>query len=430
VAPVIAASTPPWAVATALAFAASARVVSAASYDFVVLARNAGPLSALPAQAPSIDDDGSVAFYASAGGAQRVLAALEPGAASLADFVQIAAQPEIGSVQVIGSFVEGHVSFTAFTPSFSSLAVYRGDGVTALETLYTGPFASSSDPPAANRLDELSLLGSNAVLITDGADTFTLFASGEQLGNGKTLDAIRHPAPDIDDGGSVTFFGSYTALEGPICDDAILLSGLVNPIEIATGGVLRDDCSFHNLDVTIPIASNDLGSAAFVGDFVAAGDTVKGVFVNGIPVWDASVQGFGASPSPGAVALNDLGTVAFRIDSATIHGVFTGNDPIADEVLAVGDPLCGSTVSDLSFQRYGLNDADQLAFYVQLADSRKLIVRAVPGPAASGACITTVPEPGTGLAGFASLVALAAVNGFARRGQGGEGAVRSPSCLR
>ena len=84
-------------------------------------------------------------------------------------------------------------------------------------------------------------------------------------------------------------------------------------------------------------------------------------------------------------------------------------------MLASGDPLCGSTVVAVEFQRYGLNDADQFALQVFLADGRTMIVRADPGPTASGACITTAPEPAAPLAELAALPGLALVAWKARR---------------
>ena len=62
-------------------------------------------------------------------------------------------------------------------------------------------------------------------------------------------------------------------------------------------------------------------------------------------------------------------------------GIFTGPGPIADRVIAVGDPLDGSQVTGLLFNRFGLNDSGSIAFWAILADGRTGIYEAV------------VPEP-------------------------------------
>jgi len=63
-----------------------------------------------------------------------------------------------------------------------------------------------------------------------------------------------------------------------------------------------------------------------------------------------------------------------------LAGIFTGGDPVADRVIAVGDALDGSTVSGfdpLSFAS-SLNNAGQIAFLVRLADGRTAVYRADP----------------------------------------------------
>ena len=61
-------------------------------------------------------------------------------------------------------------------------------------------------------------------------------------------------------------------------------------------------------------------------------------------------------------------------------GIFTGGDPVADRVIAVDDPLDGSTVDSfgpLAFDS-ALNNRGQLAFIVTLKDGRTGIYRADP----------------------------------------------------
>ena len=87
-----------------------------------------------------------------------------------------------------------------------------------------------------------------------------------------------------------------------------------------------------------------------------------------------SFQAFGTS------AINNNDNVAF---TATLNGgergIFTGADPVADKVIATGDSMFGSTVTDLNFLgRNGLNNNGQIAFYVKLANGEQAIYRAEP----------------------------------------------------
>ena len=95
------------------------------------------------------------------------------------------------------------------------------------------------------------------------------------------------------------------------------------------------------------------------------------------------------------VAINELGKVAFLADlDNNSRGLFTGSKDLGfKEVIAVGDTLGGSTVTQLRISRNGLNDAGQIAFDAVLADGSQSIFRAEP-----------VPEPSDGII---SVLALA-----------------------
>ena len=81
------------------------------------------------------------------------------------------------------------------------------------------------------------------------------------------------------------------------------------------------------------------------------------------------------------VSLNNHGQLAFtgQLDDGQ-WGVFVGPDPIEDRVLAVGDPLFGSIVSELFSG--DINDLGQVAISYELASG----VRGI-------AVATLVPEP-------------------------------------
>ena len=60
-------------------------------------------------------------------------------------------------------------------------------------------------------------------------------------------------------------------------------------------------------------------------------------------------------------------------------GLFVGPDPEADRILAIGDPLLGSTVADLRSNPVSVNAVGHVAIAATLADGRQLILRADPG---------------------------------------------------
>src|SRR5207248_1537376 len=70
--------------------------------------------------------------------------------------------------------------------------------------------------------------------------------------------------------------------------------------------------------------------------------------------------------------INAEGKIAFSayVKSTGGGGIFTGGDPIADKVIATGDPLFGSTVGpqDGHLRLYGLNDQGQIAFGYLMSD--------------------------------------------------------------
>ncbi|WP_189525066.1 DUF7453 family protein [Nostoc sp. 'Peltigera membranacea cyanobiont' 232] len=71
--------------------------------------------------------------------------------------------------------------------------------------------------------------------------------------------------------------------------------------------------------------------------------------------------------------------VAFLANLSTGgEGIFTGADISQDKVIATGDTLLGSTVTQLGFSSQGLNNSGQIAFYATLADGISGIFRADP----------------------------------------------------
>jgi hypothetical protein len=82
------------------------------------------------------------------------------------------------------------------------------------------------------------------------------------------------------------------------------------------------------------------------------------------------------------VSLNDSGQVAFYgVLADGGGGIFTGPDTVADKVIAVGDPLFGSTVHRLGFLEHNFNNLGQIVFRYDLENG------------ISGIAVASVPEP-------------------------------------
>jgi hypothetical protein len=79
------------------------------------------------------------------------------------------------------------------------------------------------------------------------------------------------------------------------------------------------------------------------------------------------------------VLLNNVGRVIFFATPRGGNlGVFTGRDPLGDSILSLGAPLFGSTIVDFALNPVSINDVDQIAIRVKLANDMQYVLRADP----------------------------------------------------
>ena len=127
-------------------------------------------------------------------------------------------------------------------------------------------------------------------------------------------------------------------------------------------------------------------------------DGSSGIFTGNGGAVTTIVDDSGVFGMLGPTTINNEGSVVFGASLDTReYGIFTGADPINDKVIAIGDPLFGSTVTRLNFSN-GLNNSGQIAFLAELADGTEGVFVAEPEPLEP----EPVPEP-------ASVIALLAV---------------------
>lgn len=233
----------------------------------------------------------------------------------------------------------------------------EGDVFTTL-TAYGDPCVNANGLVAFGAAKGPTLRG---LYVSDGENTTPI---AETASPGKF-----YHTPDINDEGRVAYRCTY-----PSGDVAIYLSR-PGPDELIAYSAFDPWVSLSYPSV------NDNGIVAFVATADYGAGLVKGVYhgSNGdvIPI----VETGGPFASFGeAVSINNFGGVVF---SATLtdgtKGLFTGYDPVAHRVIAVGDELDGSTLVNLRFRSSrGINDRGQIVFRAQLADGRSGIYRADP----------------------------------------------------
>jgi hypothetical protein len=153
-------------------------------------------------------------------------------------------------------------------------------------------------------------------------------------------------------------------------------------IFVGKGGALTTvaDTSGPFVSFSPSPAINDRGHVLFQA--VLADFTTTGLFLSRHGRISTVLDSTGAFAEFGtAAALNRRGLIAFEGRTRKgLLGIFTGGDPVADRVIAVGDPLDGSTVQTLDVLAFdaALNDRGQIAFIATLADGRTGVYRADP----------------------------------------------------
>jgi hypothetical protein len=173
-----------------------------------------------------------------------------------------------------------------------------------------------------------------------------------------------HGLPVIDGRGTVVFRADR--------EDGVqgIYAGRGGSIETIaeTGDVFETLASFPS--------ANDGGTVAFAATLRAGG---AGIFTvdEGQIVHVLDTEGAFES-CRGALISSGGGVVFIATPRGGSLGLFSGPDPDADGILALGDPLHGSSVADLAANPVSVNADGHVAVRATLADGRQLILRADP----------------------------------------------------
>lgn len=319
--------------------------VSAQSYTFTNIADTGGLFSDF--EVPSINAGRTVAFFAelSAGG-EGIFTGSGGAITTIAD-TDSGPFAGFGPVPTINA--SGTVAFHAF-PTAGGESLHTGSGgAITLVVDTSGPFSSFGEP---------SINASGTVAVQGGPDTG---GDGTYTFSGGTTTTIAESGGEF-----FTFVGRPSInAAGTASFVAFTDDGDEEGVFIGNGGpittIAHTTGPFALLLGSNP-SINDSGTVAFLAPTDAG---AFGIFTgNGgatTPIVDASGPFFGF----GDPALNADGTVAFAatFDNPGVGGgIFIGDDPVADKVIQIGDPLFGSTVTLLFFAKAGLNDDGDVAF--------------------------------------------------------------------
>lgn len=268
---------------------------------------------------PSINDSGRVAFTAAR---QRLEGNAFIGlfTGNGGSLTTIATSSPFSSLGFVSMNDSGKVAFNG-RQSIIGNGIFTGSGGSIT------PIANSSGKYA--NLSSLSINNSSKVAFAASLDDTS---SGIFIGSGGSITTIANTK------GSFRYFvGASINNEGAVASRAGLQEQTSERIII-----VRSDT------VTTVAESNILSKSSFV-------------IFNSVP------------------SINNLRKVAFEAYlSGSKKGIFTGPNLTADKVIATGDSLFGSKVTNVGLFQEGLNDVGQIAFLVQLTGGTQIIVRANP----------------------------------------------------
>lgn len=343
--------------------------LGAAPYTFTRIAASPGDVG-IPSTAPALNNLGQVAFdglttmgapeariLRGAGGALTVVAS-PSGSAVMPTLVAFTS----GAYALNDA---GQVGFSAYNDAPGS-GVYRSDGTT---------FVVLDDSTDPNIYPSINGAGTLAFRMSTVTGLGIFFGSSSSLtmvveaGGGHFYSAVGNPA--INDSGTLAF----TAREQPPMGGGFPVEHIFTStpggmftevVNSTTGGWSTFGTAFADSAVL-----SNSGAVAFEG---MKSDGSEGVYLATPGAGSFTLTTIADTTGPYAsfdfnalsgLSINSTNRVAFRatLDGSGTAGIFTGPDPVADKVVAVGDTIDGKVVESIQFGRFALNDAGEVAFF-------------------------------------------------------------------
>lgn len=345
--------------------------------------------------APSVNDAGTVAFNATSGGTAKIFTGTGGGPVTPA--LDPTAAGFIGLIDATSINNAGQIAFVA----------------TESAPIPQPPFQSAFrlDPggsPPARIYDGRNGIN-NVTVVTTSQTPGTVFFSlasrilvmgGAGSGSGGTPDTLIPVGPTYHGVGRIAASASgnwVVRVRGAFSSNfnAIVANG-VQILNTNSTYTDTDTFSFpgHPNAVTAPLAN--YGDADITSDGTVVFSANWNAFYDAVFSYKNGVITRVGKTTPTAIpAINDNGVVA----ALSANSIKFGLANLDQTLISVGDPLDGSTVTDLAFIHDGLSENGNLTFYAALADGR------------TGIFVTNVPEPAT----CAALITLLAPAALLRR---------------
>ncbi len=366
----------------------------AGPYTYTLIAQTGGEFTNLGSSA-ALNNLGTVAFsgvttdagagiYAGGGGPVTVIA--NTNSFSFPSFGPLPGIDDYGSVAFEANYTSYCNNGSGYKFGYSG--IFTGTGTNDIQGAYSGQ-TQAGDCEGGETYPYFQAFG-NPVINNSGTVAFSVYVnccSGSpgpynpdlvegKLGYGGSL----YPSTGIDG------IGAYGVLNNAglvaFSDGTTVYTGNGGPLNIIGSGVspaLNDAGTVAFLTMSPAVVVGNGGPLTTIADTSGAYSNF-GVVVN---------TGSGTYISGNAVSINNSGSVAFLANLRSGgNGIFTGPNAVANRVIAAGDALFGSTVSNVAFSANQLSFYGAVSFSAVLADGRTVIARAdpaalqPPGPAA------------------------------------------------
>jgi len=291
---------------------------------------------------PSIDDAGHVAFQVTRRDGSSVVAMIgaDGRRAIVPCPLHVLSHPALGGDDAVSFFARKDNGQSVLVAGLRSNPII-------VESTNVGPLGPTMNTSGAVAFRGRDPNGVAAVFVANGRETTEIASADSE---------------------------EFTGLPVIVGDGSIIFR-LGNSIERSSGGerelVIATNASFRNLG-RFP----DVNDACTVV-FVAGTSERSGVFA----ARDGSIRTIVDDRGDyrrfrGALVADDDHVVFFATTDGGSLGVFTGPDPVADKVIAIGDELARSTVTDLALNPVSRNRHGDLAIRLELANGAQAIVRA------------------------------------------------------
>ncbi|MEH1840385.1 MAG: choice-of-anchor tandem repeat NxxGxxAF-containing protein [Nostoc sp.] len=313
-----------------------------------------------------INDNGTVAFGVSTFQEEQGIVEgifTSNGGGAFTTVLKLSHSYSIDGLEINNS---GTVAFGNISEPQNELLISNGENVTTVVTSSDGLFVPSVSSGAFNN---------SGTLVFGLSKDFDFDNGAIATGNGGPLTTV------VDTNGLFRFFDQPPAINDAnvVAFQASLKDGISGLFTIKDGTIttIADNTSFF-LNAFFDVSINNTGTVIFRA-LLKDGET--GIFTgNGEEITTIADTSSSFSSFLGN-AINDNNQVAFGAtlrngaENVFNDGIFTGSDPVADKVIAIGDSLLGGTVTNLLFG--DLNNSGQISFLADFIDDSGKTFRGV-----------------------------------------------------